>query len=159
MACGKIANTYYIQVAFHHHHNDKYPILMQRFVILTCIHFSKNCEFPWWGYMFRVLYCFVFVPCQCVRASGLKPLPMSTDIHPSKNCWFDCFFEIIVNWDPFLCFVLFCFYFLFIHFCFYFLFFVFSSQLLNDWFLEVVTVFRDLLGIKSFYWQKWVIHA
>ena len=33
----------------------------------------------------------------------LKPLPISKDFSPSKNGWFYVFFfEIFVNWDPFL---------------------------------------------------------
>ena len=35
-------------------------------------------------------------------ARGLKPLPISKDFSPSKNGWFDGFFEIFANRDPFL---------------------------------------------------------
>ena len=35
-------------------------------------------------------------------ARGLQPLPISKDFSPSKNGWFYVFFEIFVNWDPFL---------------------------------------------------------
>ena len=82
----KIVNTYYIQVASHHHQNDKYRILMQNDFILLCIHFSQNCEFPW-GYLFRVLYCIVLLlflvsvcgllvwnPYPCLRIFTLKKL-------------------------------------------------------------------------------------
>ena len=35
-------------------------------------------------------------------AQGLKPLPISKDFSPSKNSWFNGFFEIFANQDPFL---------------------------------------------------------
>ena len=36
------------------------------------------------------------------EAQGLKPLPISKDFYPLKNGWFDCFFKIFTNRDPFL---------------------------------------------------------
>ena len=35
-------------------------------------------------------------------ARGLKPLPISMDFSPSNNGWFNGFFEIFANRDPFL---------------------------------------------------------